>query len=72
MSPHRLNEIRAQGIQSLSLKDAHAVTEASDKILEIMRKMKQDQSKELVSPLIDGLAFLGETITDSYEPFPYK
>ena len=26
--------------------------------------MKQDQSKELVSPLIDGLAFLGKAITD--------
>ena len=29
-----------------------------------MGKVKQDQSKELVSPLIDGLAFLGKTITD--------
>ena len=29
-----------------------------------MGKMKQDQSKELVSPLIDGLAFSGKAITD--------
>ena len=29
-----------------------------------MGKMKQDQSKELVSPLIDGLALLRKAITD--------
>ena len=29
-----------------------------------MGKMKQDQSKELVSLLFDGLVFLGKAITD--------
>ena len=63
-SPHRINEIRLQNIENLSVKAAYAVTEACDKILNKMGKMKQDQSKELVSPLIDGLAFLGRAITD--------
>ena len=40
------------------------MTEACDNILNKMGKIKQDQSKELVSPLIDGLAFLGKAITD--------
>ena len=35
-----------------------------DKTLNKMGKMKQDQSKELVFPLIDGLDFLGKAITD--------
>ena len=53
-----------QNIQNLSVKAAYAVTKACDKILNKMGKMKQDQSKELISPLIDGLVFLGKTITD--------
>ena len=40
------------------------MTEACDKILNKMDKMKQDQSKELISPLIHGLAFLGKAITE--------
>ena len=38
--------------------------EASEKMLNNMNKMKQDQSKELVSPLTDCLTFLGKAITD--------
>ena len=64
-SPYRINEMRRQSIQNLSVKATYAVTEACDKILYNMGKMKQDQSKELVSPLIDGLAFLGKVITDT-------
>ena len=63
-SPYRIDEIRLQNIQNLSVKAAYAVTEVCDKILNKMGKMRQDQSKELVSPLIDGLAFLGKAITD--------
>ena len=63
-SPYRINEIRLQNIQNLSVKASYAVTEACDKILNKMGKMKQNQSKELVSPLIDGLAFLRKAITD--------
>ena len=40
------------------------MTEACEKILNKMCKMKQDQSKELVSSLTDGLAFLGKATTD--------
>ena len=40
------------------------MTETCGKILNKMDKMKQDQSKELVSPFIDGLTFLGKAITD--------
>lgn len=40
------------------------MTEACEKMLNNMNKMKQDQSKELVSPLIDCLTFLGKAITD--------
>ena len=64
-SPYRINEIRLQNIQDLSVKAACAVTETCDKILNKISKMKQDQSKELVSPIIDGLTFLGRPITDT-------
>ena len=40
------------------------MTETCDKILNKIGKMKREQSKELVSPHIDGLAFLGKAITD--------
>lgn len=62
-SPYSINEIRLQIIQNLSAKTAYAVTEACGKILDKMSKMKQDQSKELLSLLIDGLGFLGKAIT---------
>ena len=60
-SPCRINEIR---LQNLSAKAAYAVAEACGKILEKMSKMKRNQSKELVSPLVDGLAFLEKALTD--------
>ena len=63
-SPDRINEIRLQNIQNLTVKAAYAVTETCDKILNKIGKMKREQSKELVSPHIDGLAFLGKAITD--------
>ena len=53
-SPYRINEIRFQNIKNLSVKAAYAMTEACDKILNKMGKIKQDQSKKLVSLLIDG------------------
>ena len=61
-SPYRINGIRPQSIQDLSVKAVYAVTEVCDKILDKMGKIKQNQSKELVSPLIDGLGFLGKAI----------
>ena len=63
-SPHVIKEIRLQNIPNLTVKAAYAVIEACDKILNKMSKMKQEQSKELLSPLIHGLAFLGKSITD--------
>ena len=62
--PYRINGIRLQNIQNLNVKSAYAVIEACEKILNKMCKMKQDQSKELVSSLTDGLAFLGKATTD--------
>ena len=52
------NEIRLQIIQYLSVKAA--VTESCNKILNKLGKINQDQSKELLSPFIDGLVFLGK------------
>ena len=63
-SPYTINKIRLQNIQNLSFKAAYAVAQVCDKILNNMGKMKQDQSKELISPLIEGLVFLGKAITD--------
>lgn len=37
---------------------------ACDKILNKMAKMMQDQIKEIASPLVDDLLFLGKAITD--------
>ena len=56
-SPYRINEIRLQNIQNFSVRAAYAVEQDCDKTLNKMGKMKQDQSKELVFPLIDGLDF---------------
>ena len=64
ISPYRINKIRPQNIQNLSVKAAYAVAEACVKILNKMGKMNQDQSKELVFPPIDGLTFFGKAITD--------
>ena len=46
-SPYRINKIRLQNIQNLSAKATYVVTEACDKILDKMGKMKQDQRKRI-------------------------
>ena len=46
------------------MKAAYAVVETCDKNLNKMGKIKQDQSRELISPFTAGLAFLGKDVTD--------
>ena len=44
-SRYRINKIKLQNIQNLGIKAAYAVTEAYDKILDKMGKMKQVRVK---------------------------
>ena len=57
-----MNEIEIQIIENLHVKAAYAVTVASDKIMS--SNLLQEQSKELINPLVDALALLGKATAD--------
>ena len=57
-----MNEIKLQIIEYLLVKAAYAVTVASDKIMS--SNLLQEQSKDLITPLVDALARSGEVIVD--------
>ena len=57
-----MNVIKLQIIEYLLVKAAYAVTVASDKIMS--SNLLQEQSKELITPLVDNLALSGEAIVD--------
>ena len=53
---NKMNEIDLQRIENLHVKAAYPVTVASDKIMS--SNFLQEQSKELITPLVDALANL--------------
>ena len=57
-STYRMNEKEIQRIENLHVKAAYAVTVASDKIMN--SNLLQEQSKELITLLVDALALLGK------------
>ena len=59
---YRMNEIELQRIENLHVKAAYAVTVASDQI--INSNLLQEQSNELITPLVDALALLGKATAD--------
>ena len=61
-SPYKMNEIELQRIENLHVKAAYAVTVASDKIMS--SNLLQEQSKELITPLVDVLALLRKATAD--------
>ena len=62
ISTYRMNEIELQRIENLHVKAAYAVTVACDKIMS--SNLLQEQSKELIIPLVDALALLGKATAD--------
>ena len=58
----RMNEIELQRMENLHVKVAYAVTVASDKIMN--SNLLQEQSKKLLTPLVDVLALLGKAAAD--------
>ena len=59
---YRMNEIELQRKENLHGKAAYAVAIASDKIM--TSNLLQEQSKELITPLVDDLALLGKATVD--------
>ena len=57
-----MNEIELQRIENLHVKAAYAVTVASDKIMS--SNLLQEQSKEVITHLVDALALLGKATAD--------
>ena len=58
----RMNEKELQRIKNLHVKATYAVTVASDKIMS--SNLLQEQSKELITPIVDALALLGKATVD--------
>ena len=54
---HKGHDIGLQKIQMHSVKAAYAITEACDRVMD--SKLKSALCKEILTPLIDSLAFLG-------------
>ena len=59
-----MTDINLRKIQLLNVSAAYAVIEACDKVVSRMGKYKQDLSKELLTPLVDSLAFIGKATKD--------
>ena len=57
---HRMTDINLRKIKLLN-----AVVEACEKVVSRLGKYKQDLSKELLTPLVDSLAFIGKATKDT-------
>ena len=65
LTANRMTDISLHKIQLLNVSAAYAVTETCEKVIGRLAKYKMDLSKELLTPLIDALAFLGEVASDT-------
>ena len=61
-STYKMNKIELPRIENLHVKAAYAVTVASDKIMS--SNLLQEQSKELITPLVDALDLLVKARAD--------
>ena len=61
-STYKMNKIELPRIENLHVKAAYAVTVASDKITS--SNLLQEQSKELITPLVDALDLLVKARAD--------
>ena len=55
---YRMTDINLRKIQFLNVSATYAVIKACEKVVSRMGKYKQDLSKELLTPLVDSLAFI--------------
>ena len=60
-----MTDIDLRKIQLLNVSAADAVIEASEKVVSRLSKYKQDLSIELLTPLVDLLAFIGKATKDT-------
>ena len=62
---NRMTDISLHKIQFLNVSAAYSIKKTCEKGIGRMGKYKMDLSKELLTPLIDALTFLGETASDT-------
>ena len=60
VTANHMTDISLCKIQLLNVSAAYAVTETCEKVIRKLGKYKLDLSKELLTPLIDALAFVGQ------------
>ena len=59
-----MTNISLRKMQLLNASAAHAITESYEKVIGRLDKYRMDLSKELPTPLMDALAFLGQAASD--------
>ena len=59
-----MTDINLRKIQLLNVSAAYAVTEACEKVVIRLGKYKQNLSMELLTSLVDSLAFIGKATKD--------
>ena len=62
---HRMTDINLRKIQLLNVSAAYAVIEACEKVVSRMGKYKEDLSKEMITPLVHSLDFIGKATKDT-------
>ena len=62
---HRMTDINLRKSQLLNVSAAYAIIEACDRVASRMGKYKQDLGKELLTHLVDSLAFIGKATKDT-------
>ena len=65
LTPNRLTDISLRKIQLLNVSAAYSITETCKKVIGRLGKYNIDLSKELLTPLIDALAFIGQAASDT-------
>ena len=60
-----MTDIYLREIQLLNVSAAYAVIEACGMLVSRMGKYKQDLSKEMLTPLVDSLVFIGKATKDT-------
>ena len=60
-----MTDTNLRKIQLLNVSAAYAVIEASEKVVRRLGKYKQDLSMELLTTLLDSLAFIGKATKDT-------
>ena len=64
MSAHKNIDIRLRNIEKLNVMAAYSCIASCQLVIDKLGKFKEDLSKDILAPLIDSIAFIGQSVND--------